>query len=342
MGSIVKLFFLLLITSVFIGCGGEKPQPTMPKWYLSAPSSDLNYFYGVGEGSTKESANAKALAQISATISTTIESKIELNETDSTQNGYNEETKSNIKSSTDKIKFSGITPIETKYINHTFYTYLKVDRKVLFNSLKRDLDKRYNKASLLFKQMKIEGAFSILKNSPKLSKMLHNLLTQSTLEILKSVNPKFDSMKYRAKIIALQTALEDKKSQLVLSVKSKNKLSSYYRDIVKKYISSYGLTMINNPNKVKNKADLLDVDVSVKAKRKDVKTSDPRLRGAYFSAVTVVLTTKNSSGKIVAQNRIDLLNISKESLQSAKVKTKKFENKIKKIGILNILSKTNK
>ena len=320
-----------------VGCGGSKPQPTMPKWYLSSPTSDTNYFYGVGEGSSKESATAKALAQISATISTTIESSIELNEQDSTANGYSQETKSNLKSSTENIKFTGVTPIETKFINSLFYTYLKVDRKVLFNSLKRGLDKDYVKASTLFKQMKSEGTFSLLKNTPKLSKMIHSLLTQSTLEILKSVNPKFNSTQYRAKIVTLKTDLDNAKANIVLSVKSRNKLSSYYRDIVKKYISNYGLTMVSNPNSVHNKANLLIVDVAVKAQKKNVKTSDPRLRGANFAGVTIVLTTKSHTGKIVAQNRVNVINISKDSLQDAKIKTKKFEKKIKKEGILKIL-----
>jgi len=332
-----KLFLASLMILSIVGCGGSKPQPTMPKWYLSAPTADTSFYYGVGEGSTKESATAKALAQISATISTTIESSMEMNESDTTKDGYSQETKSNVKSSTENIKFTGVTPIETKFINATFYTYLKVDRKVLFNTLKRGLDKDYSKASTLFKQMQSEGTFSLLKNTPKLSKMIHSLLTKSTLEILKSVNPQFNSTQYRAKIVTLKTDLDNAKANIVLSVKSKNKLSAYYRDIVKKYISNYGLTMVNNPNSVHNKANLLIVDVAVKAQKKNVKTSDPRLRGANFAGVTIVLTTKNYTGKIVAQNRVTVTNISKDSLQAAKIKTKKFERKIKKEGILNIL-----
>lgn len=339
-----KAIFLSAVISLsFLGCGGSAPQPkshstssTMPSWYLSEVPTDSINFYGVGEGSTKESAKAKALAQISGVISTTVESAMEMSESDSTQNGYTQESKSNIKSSTDSIKFTGITIIDTAYIGGKFYTYLKVDRDVLFSSLKRGLDNDYKKALNLFNNMQSKGSFEILKNSLKLTNMINKILSKPTIEILKSINSNFNSTEYREKVIAIKNNLGSVKSDIVVYLKSQNRLSSYYKDIVEKYISSYGLSIVESKRGRKN---LLVIDISVKAKNKNVKTSDPRLRGASFADVTISLTTRNYRGKIVAQNRVTVINISKDGLNSAKIKTKKFERKIKKDGILNILLK---
>lgn len=345
MFKLLAILITAVISLSFLGCGGATPQPKssstakMPTWYLSEVPTDSINFYGVGEGTTKESAKSKALAQISGAISTTVQSAMEMTEQDSTENGYSQESKSNIKSTTDSIKFTGIGIIDTAYIEGRFYTYLKVDREVLFNSIKRDLDNDYNKALNQFNQMQSKGSFEVLKKSPKLKKQIDNILSKPTMEILKSINPQFKSTQYRDKIVAIKRDLDDTKADTVVYLKSKDNLSSYYKDIVEKYISSYGLTMLDSQKKMKN---LLVIDISVKAKKKNVKTSDPRLRGASFAAVTVVLITKDYKGKTVAQNRVDVINISKDGLEAAKIKTKKFEREIKREGILNILLKTTK
>jgi len=342
MFKLSTIFITLFLSLSFLGCGGSTAQPkstlssNMPSWYLSEVPTDSINFYGVGEGSTKEGAKAKALAQISGAISTTVESAMEMSESDSTQNGYTQESKTNIKSSTDSIKFTGITIIDTAYVDGKFYTYLKVDREVLFNSLKRDLDNDYNKALNLLKQMRSRGSFEILKKSAKLTKLVDKILSKPTMEILKSINPSFNSTQYREKVIAIKTDLDNMRSDIVVYLESKDRLSSYYKDIVEKYISSYGLTIVESKRGVRN---LLVLTISVKAREKNVKTSDPRLRGASFADVTVVITTKNSVGKVVAQNRVNVINISKDGLESAKIKTKKFEREIKRKGILNILLK---
>lgn len=349
MSKILTIFVTAVISLSFLGCGGATAQPKknisqskMPSWYLSEVPTDSISFYGVGEGSSKELAKSKALAQISGTISTTVESAMEMTETDTTENGYSQESKSNIKSSTDSIKFTGITVIDTAYVDGKFYTYLKVDREQLFNSLKGDLDSKYSKISVLFKQMKANGIFDILKNSAKVDKMVSYILSKPTIEILKSIKPSFKATKYRAMVVSIQTDLAKLKSKAVIYIKSKDSLSSHYKDILKKYISSYGITLVNNKKRVKDKTNLLVVDVAVKAKKKNVKTSDPRLRGASFAAVHIYLTTKNHKGKIVAQNIVNVVNISKDGLSAAKIKTRKFERELKRRGVLNILLKNQK
>ena len=80
----------------------------------------------------------------------------------------------------------------------------------------------------------------------------------------------------------------------------------------------------------------------IKAKKKKVKTTNPRLRGASFADVKIILTSLNANNKILSKNIVNVVNISKEGYNAAKIKTQKFEKQIKKVGILNILSKSTK
>jgi len=344
MKTSLKTFFSVIVALTILGCGGVTPKPkqtsSMPSWYLNELPSTSSYYYGVGEGSSKEEAKANALSNIAASISLVVSSSIEVSATDSSDAGYSQESKSNVKSTTEKIKFTGVRVIKNAFVNDKFYTSVSVDRDILFNTQKKILDNDYKKALNLWNQMQTQGTFAVLKNSKKLESLINTILLQPTLAILKSINPEFNATKYRDDIISIKTKLTDAKSHILVYIKSTSKLSEHYKNIVEKYISAYGLTLVKTKNQVRDKKNLLIIEVSTKAKKKTVKSSDPRLRGASFAAVTVVLTTKNSKNKIVAQNRVNVTNISKDGLAEAKIKTKKFEREIKRKGILNILLKT--
>lgn len=346
MNRLLKISLSALLALSVLGCGGATPQPkqtsSMPSWYLNELPSTSSYYYGVGEGSSKENAQAKALSNIAASISSTVSASMEMSASENSATGYSEESKSNVKSSTEKIKFTGVRVVDNAFVDGKFYTNVSVDRDILFNAQKKLLDNDYKKALTLWNQMKTQGTFAVLKNSKKLESLVDAILLKPTLAILKSINPEFNTTEYRDNIIAIKNNLVDAKSNILIYVDSDSKLSSYYKDIVKKYISAHGLTIVDSKNGVKNKNNLLTIAVSTNAKKKNVKSSDPRLRGASFAAVTVVLTTKNSKNKIVAQNRVNVINISKDGLEEAKIKTKKFEREIQKKGILNILLKTKK
>jgi len=346
MNIFVKISLSAIVALSILGCGGATPQPkqssSMPSWYLNELPSTPTYYFGVGEGTSKETAQAKALSNIAASISSTVSASMEMSASQNSDTGYSEESKSNVKSSTEKIKFTGVRVVNTEFISGKFYTNVSVDRDVLFNAQKKNLDNDYKKALTLWNQMKMQGTFAVLNNSKKLESLVDTILLKPTLVILKSINPDSNSTKYREDILSIKNNLIDAKSKIIVYVKSDSKLASYYKDIVEKYISADEITIVNSKNSVENKNKLLTIEVSTNAKKKTVKSSDPRLRGASFAAVTVVLTTKNSKNKIVAQNRVNITNISKDGLEEAKIKTKKFEREIQKKGILNILLKKKK
>jgi len=334
MKFLFKLLLAGFIAFMVVGCRGATPAPasSMPKWYLNETPSNSSYYYAVGVGSSKEDAKSIALSNVAGEISSTVQSAMELTSSDSTEAGYSEQSKMSVKSSTQSIKFTGVTVLNNAYAGGKFYTQLKVDKMVLFASQKRALDVEYKKLENLYKTDKSKGTFAVLKNYSSMIKSINDMLSKPTLAILKTINPSFKSMEYRAKIVAIKNGLNDIKANTTVFVKATNKLATHYKPIVVKYISAYGINIVNKRRDAK-----LVVELKVKARKRNVKTDDPRLKGASFANVTVTLVTKDKTKKVVAQNRISFINISKDGLRSAKIKVKKFEKKVRNAGILNIL-----
>lgn len=334
MFSLLKSSLFIIIASLIVGCGGgAKPAPTtLPSWYLNPNASNPIFYYGVGEGSSKAEAKVNALAQVGGKISVSVSSSMDISTT-TNNDDYNEKIQSNTKSSIEKIKFTGVTVIENAMSGGKFYTYLKVDRGVLFKAQNKAMQDKYNKVNSLWKHAKNSNIFAVIKNKSAINSGVDAVM--SALPILKAINAEFNEAKYKKVLSDISEQTRNANSKAMVYVTHKDSLG--YQEVVKKYISSYGMTLVDNPKEVKNKSNLLMVEVSKTAKPKKVKTSDPRLRGASFADVVVTLTTRDSSKKVMAQNRIKVVNISKEGYKAAVVKTPKFEREIKRRGIVNIL-----
>lgn len=336
MNNLFKTFLLSLGAFAILGCGGASPKPSsssvMPEWYLNKPMSNSLYYYGVGSASTKEGARASALAQIGGEISTKVSHSLDMSVSEHNDD-ITSDTKIATKTSIETMKFTGVSVNENAYVNGEFYSYVQVDRDELFTSQKREFDEQYNKLTSFYSSAKNQNIFSLIKNKEKIDSSLVQL--RGKLSILKQIKSDFDSKKYSDVLINISNDTRDSVVNAMVYVSNKN--AKPFEEVVKQYISSYGMTLVDSTKSVKNKKNLLKVYISKSAKKKVVKTTDPRLEGASFADVIITLTTKDNSGKVIAQNRVQVLNISKEGYNAAVIKTQKFEREIKRRGILNIL-----
>jgi hypothetical protein len=316
------------------GCGGASGPSTseLPKWFLNPPASNPVFYYGVGEGTSIDAAKANALAQIGGTISTSVSSDMEIN-VNSTNDVINENIKSQTKASIGKIKFTGAEVVENSQSGGKIYTQVRVDRGVLFAAQKSEMDVSYNKMNSLYESSKKKNVLDLLKNAGALKELADKVSVK--LPILKAINPDFNKAKYEQEVLDILASTRDAKREAMVYVTHKGAKGE--AAIVKNYISSYGMTLIDNPNSVKNKKNLLQLHISKTDKKENVKTTDPRLKGASFAKVVVTLNTKDHSNKTVANNRIEVINISKDGYNAAVLKTAKFEREIKRRGILKIL-----
>lgn len=338
--NFLKNILFVLISTLIVGCGGAQPTPSaenLPKWFLNPTQSNPVFYYGVGEGSSKDAAKANALAQIGGKISVSVSSDLDMSMTIN-NNQVSESIKSQTKSSIEKIKFTGVDVIENAYQAGKYYTYVKVDRGVLFASQKRAMMVEYNKLNSLFNSAKLNNIFVLINKKSVIEKLVNSIMAK--LPILKAINAEFTQNKYQSNLDDISQEVRDSIPNAMVHVTHNN--APEFAEVVKNYISSYGMTLVDNPKYVSNKNNLLIVKVRKTDKPKNIKTSDPRLKGASFADVIVTLTTLSSSNKIIAQNRIQVLNISKDGYKAAAIKTPKFEREIKKQGILNILLDTAK
>lgn len=323
------LTFLLFIT----GCGGASPSVTqIPSWFLNPPKSDPIYYYGVGEGKNVDAAKANALAQIGGSISTTVSSNMQI-DTEVTNGDVNEAMRSQTKASVDAIKFTGVEVVKSTQQGMKIYTKVRVDRHALFDAQKTEFNKLYKKLNTLYSSSKESNILNVLRNTAKMKKLANASLAK--LPILKTIETDFNASAYQKKILSILSAIRDAKRETIVYVTSKS--AQGYMNVLKSYISSYGMTLVDNPKSVSNKKNLLRVNVSISAKQKHIKTNDPRLKGASFAEVVVALQTKDYKGEILGDSQIDVLNISKDGYKKAVLKTKKFAREIERRGVLQVL-----
>ncbi|QSZ41383.1 hypothetical protein GJV85_04435 [Sulfurimonas aquatica] len=330
----LKMIFLTSLTTLFIGCGGATgPTPSaLPQWYLNPPQSNQSFYYGVGEGSSKDAAKANALAQIGGTIAVNISSELDM-KTEVHNDEYSENVKTQTKASVEKIKFTGVNVIENAYIAGKYYSYLNVDRAVLFDAQESAMKVDYANIKSLYKTSKEGNIFELIKNRDKIESKISTLM--SKFPILKAINSGFNESVYSSELSKIKEDLRNSPSRAMVYVSHEN--SKELAEVLKNHISTYGMTLVDTPRSANEQKNLLKVNVSRVAQEKNVKMSDPRLIGASFADVTVTLTTRNSTNNIIAQNRVNIINISKDGYAAAVVKTAKFEREIQKRGILNIL-----
>ncbi len=340
--KLLKYSLSSLLFVVLVGCTGGSNSPSianantdkLPTWYLNTQQSDNQYYYGVGEGSSKSEAKINALNQIASEISISISSSMEINK-ELSADSYSKKIQKNTKASVDKIKFTNVKIIENAQANSKIYSYVKVNRNTLFNAQKDLVDSKVDKVNLMWADIKANGIFKLIMNNKKLNNTIGDIY--ATLPILKAINSKFDKSDYINKLSKIDKDAKNMFSTASVYITG-NKGSEPFVTVVKQHISSLGLNIVTTKQNVNNN-DLLVIYVEKNAKKKNVKTSDPRLRGASFADMTIILKTLNASNKILAQNSIKVINISKNSYKDATAKTQKFERIIKKNGILNTLIK---
>jgi non-canonical (house-cleaning) NTP pyrophosphatase len=327
----IKITVLLCITLLFVSCGSSSKTKT-PKWYLKTNNSNSVYFFGLGEGNSKNEAKINALNQISSEISIGISSNIEITKT-SQNNNYSKKIEQVTKASVAKIEFSGVEIVKNVESGNRIYTKLKVNRSILFDTQKIKVDKVYNQIVSLYRHSENNGILELLKNGEVIK---NNILKESSkLALLKAIDNNFNQNEYEAKLNKITNNVLTMKSEAGVYISGED---NAFKEMIKQYVSSLGLTIISSKNAV-SKDKLLIINVKVSSKLKKVKSNNPRLKGASFAEVYITINTLNSSGKILANNTINVLNISKEGYKEASIKTQKFERKIKQNGILNILLK---
>ena len=335
----LKYFFLAISAIFLIGCTGTQPKldNSLPEWVVNSKASSVIYYHAVGEGLSKEEAKKSALQQISSEISVTISSQTTSKSTaikSSTQDTFNREVRDIIKSSTQKINFTGLKVLKNTFIDGKYYADVEVNREVLFQAQKDAMIIEYNELQKLWKKIDSSNIFAIFAQSSKLNKMITNVMAK--LPILKSINPNFDLKAYSNIVQNIRAKILAKKVDTIVYVKTNNAFNE--KMVLEKAITDFGIKVVKKLSNVKNKNNLMIITIDKKSRVAINRYKTMKMRGVKFAAITLTITTYDGRGKTeLAKNIIYLKNASRDNYKDAMKKTKKFERLIKQKGILNIL-----
>lgn len=335
----LKYISTLFIVLFLAGCAGGSSSAqngTLPNWVLNPSSSNAMYYYSVGEGTNKNEAKNNALKQISEEISVTISSNTTTKKLATTKS-YEKTIQDITKASTEKIKFTGVTVTNNAFSNGTFYSYVKVDRGVLFESQEKQMLSTYKKVLSTWNKIEKNGIFYVFKESKNLNDNIDSVLAQ--LPILKSINEMFDDTKYSNELLTIKEKANKLKAKAIVYIKTSNARNE--KIVFEKAISDYGIKITKNPSNVKNKENLIIITIDKSAKPYTNRYKSLKMKDVIFADVKLKVVTFDSSGKTkLAQNIIEVRNGSRDSYEAAVVKTKKLEREIERKGILNLLLET--
>lgn len=339
----MKYLVTIFITIFLVGCagGGNQPSPSKANsssadWILNPNNSNELFYIATGEGSNLSESKNNALKQISSQISVTISSSTTSTK-HATTTTYKKSIQDITKSSTEKIKFTGVTVMDKKLLNGTFYSYVKVDRDILFESQLKDMKLEYNKTMSTWNKINTNGIFYIFKESKNLNTSIDKVLAQ--LPILKSINSMFDDAKYTSKLLTIREDANKLKASAIVYIKTSNAFNE--KIIFEKAISDFGIKITRKISNVSNKNNLIIIELDKSAKPYTNRYKSQKMKDVSFADIKLKVTTFDSSGKTkLAQNIITIRNASRDGYKSAVVKTKKLEREIEQKGILSILLET--
>jgi len=339
----LKYLVSLFITLILVGCSGVGSQPTapksngsLPKWVLNPTNSNAIFYYAVGEGSSTTEAKNNALKQVSAEISVTISSST-TSKKYTTLTTYQKNIENITKASTQKIQFTGVSVVDTVFVNGVFYSYIKVNRDVLFQSQLKQMNLEYNKVLSISNKFDTNGIFYIFKESQNLNTSIDK--TMVSLPILKSINNKFNDNKYTVNLLSIKEKATQLKAQAVVYLKTTNAFNE--KIVLEKAISDFGIKIIKNISNVQNKNNLMIITIDKSAKPYENRYKSQKMKNVSFADIRLKIITYDKTGKTkLAQNIINVRNASRDGYEAAVVKTKKLEKEIDKKGILNILLET--
>jgi len=197
-----NILTLFIITLLFSACGADKepltttPKP-LPSWYVHPPQSDTGYLYEVAEGHDKKEAITHALEMMAATLSTTISSNYKSTTTTSSgvNNSYQQDVSHEVETSVNAIRISNYNVVEsTQQSFRRYLVLIKSDKKVLFESLKHELDETALQLQEEEKHIKDKNVLAQLMFYKRAQQEYNTL--QQTLNVMHVLNTNFDAKPY--------------------------------------------------------------------------------------------------------------------------------------------------
>ena len=326
----MRLLYILLASIILLsGCATKNrvvvKQKALPSWYTQPPASNSADLYAIGDGKNKQEAISNALSMLVSTLSVSISSKFSaksvvregrVNSSDAT---YTNETQSETK----KVRISSYEVLKTSELGFKKYAVLvKVNKQELFNSLKKEIQQKFEIIDNKEKVQKNKNALDKLFFYKESLQGLQNL--PNTLTVMSVLNEGFDTKSYLNKYGALDSKYETYLKKITFWI------DSNYKPLVSPV--SKGLSHKNI--KIKNIRGAMHFHVYIKANIQRASAY-----GFSLARANISITTKDSHSTTIATNSINLVGQSSQGYKIAKQDlVKKLNDLIKNKGIAKVLN----
>lgn len=338
--KLVVTFFLALLQVSCIGLTNSKRTViySIPDWYSTTTTNSSVYYYGTGEGDTKEEAQNSALNQIASQISVTIKSTISSQQKQSIDYGneaYSSETKKRVEATVKAMRFSNFETTKIDLINGKYYLLVRVDRDALYSSKLKKLKLLDNEIKTMWQRYQMLPSFEKLILVQKINQKIEDV--KVLFPILSAINRKFNETQYRKNYDSYQKDSTSLKDKIIVYFKKTN--AKEVENVISKHLSQFGIKIIHNKNEIPKKQlnNLIIINIKRDAVEYKFKSASSKMANVKAAKITLTLTTLSHNNEIIAKNILYLKDFSKESYQDAVKKTNQLDKIIQKNGILNIL-----
>ena len=310
-----KLFFLVLF--ILSSCSSPKQTIKYPKWFYEGQGDTKLYYYGIGEGGTKQEAKLNALNDIASKISTEIKSSF-TSTTSSFNETYSKSSSKNIIAKVKNIEFSSFKIVNSfKLSNNKYVVLLSIDR---IKNANIKIDKISAKIKALQQKIKLNlNDIYKLKLGNKIYKTIEDDIIPEIF-VVKSLDNDKDITKYIDSMLEIKKEILSFGAGVSFNIIGKN---IAYNNVLKEEISDKGFSFKTSKKSVK-------IYLSVKE-------SSLKVMGNNILKAVINIKIK-ANNALIAQKIIKLAGKSRTSLKQAKeFAIIEFKNKLKKDNILKKL-----
>ena len=319
---------LLIFFTLFFSVSGAFASNT---WINNPPSDTGTYFYAVGYGDTQKKAKNDALSNISAKISVNVESSFSSSVT-ADRYGDDEEvlatTKSEIVSKSKNIEYTDVNVEKSHNDGEQWIVLVRVDKDVLIESYERKLDKVDSKIKAEWEVYQEAGVFQKLKLSVTIGNYLKD--TDSIFPLLHAINRDYDDSKYTAQYLAYTKEMRKARDELVFKINS-DENSEPLASLIRSELSSQNATFSNKNYNVL-------ISITTKAKKRTYPSTNEKFANLTFALRKTAIKVTDKDGNVVSNAVYKTKSGSSEGFEDAIARTAKYEEKIKKIGLVAFIT----
>jgi hypothetical protein len=279
--SLLLQSILLLLAAVAAPAMAAKE----PAWVNSPPADDTQFLYGVGEGDSRDTARAAALAEIAGTLMTAVESSIQVSQTLS-DGQYEENVKAEVATQVRNTEFSNYQVLEAKKVSKRWWVLVQLSRTELIGIARARLNESDQSLNNTIKRLQRQSLLEQYLNKKPAVKQLE--ATQANLALLRTADMNFSGNEYTDRYLDYEDYLARIPRKVNIRVKSDNKA----QDLASKLVNLFA---DQNIKAATGNADTNQSGITITSEIKDFKFDN-----VHESRVVLRITTLNEQGEQLA------------------------------------------